>query len=132
MLYSNSNTFINSAVSFFCVDFVSTSTDLSRNNKCYMYDNQINEPCYYRNIGSICQILNINNNKLVESPLKDKIQEKLYNADTSPVQYNVGNCMRKQNFNNLCLIVQIRLHLFLCLRGLIVPGILSCTPIPDI
>lgn len=30
--YSNSNTFINSAVSFFCVDFVSTSTDLSRNN----------------------------------------------------------------------------------------------------
>lgn len=47
----NSNTFINSAVSFFCVDFVSTSTDLSRNNKCY--DNQISKPCYYGNIKSI-------------------------------------------------------------------------------
>ena len=47
------NTFINSAVSFFCVDFVSTSTDLS-SDKCH---NQINEPCYYINSKSIwCQL----------------------------------------------------------------------------
>lgn len=44
--------------------------------------------------------------------------------------------LRKQNLYNLCLIVQTspyyRLCLFLCLRGLIVPVILSCTPIPGI
>lgn len=104
--YSNSNTFINSAVSFFCVDFVSTSTDLSRNN-IVMIIKSMNPVITGMLIVYDARFQNINNNKLVESLLKDKIQEQLYNADTAPVHL-----------------------LFLCLRALIVPVIFSCTPIP--